>query len=226
MREFDGAERGLVSGKGLLELCDRVTGRRLWRVTHDAEVSHVHRYFNVPAFSANGRWLAVIRGEQKGWGSQAFELRDLGTGEVVQLEDAYGSPTWNTRRNEFYWMCGEQLWGLDCDTGERRVLLEWDGREDMLAPWSVDRTGRWLLGSNTLTLDDEARACMWRLDLERPGRAEKLYEAPELGCSFHLVRANPAHHLVRLLEAGQHRTVAVDMVRQARLLPGPLGEVG
>ena len=43
----------------LVKLQDKVTGRPMWRITHDPTVSHTHRYFNVPAFSPSGRWLAI-----------------------------------------------------------------------------------------------------------------------------------------------------------------------
>ena len=178
-----------------LALTDGVTGSKMWRVTHNPHVSHIHRYFNVPAFSPDGRWLAIIRGQGDGWRSEAFELHDLETHHVIELKDAYGSPTWNTVRNEFYWLRDRQLCAFDCDTRRQRVLYEWSDPGDMFVPWSVDRTGCWLLGSNTLVLDPKARACIRKLSLDRNDRPIDLYRAPEIGCSFFLVRANPAHDI-------------------------------
>ena len=195
MPESREAVGGSQVDAGPLELIDRVTDCRIWRVTHDPAVIHMHRYFNVPAFSPDGRWLAIVRSLHQGWRSEAFELHDLQNGSITELKDAYGCPVWNAARNEFYWLCDKQLWALNCDTGRRRVLYEWTEPQDIFAPWSVDQAGRWLIGSNTLDVEQEVNAHIQKLDLAQPGSPITLYEAPEAGCFFFLVRVNPAHDI-------------------------------
>lgn len=118
---------------------DALTGRRVVRWTPDSLLAQ-HLYFTSPSVTADDRWLAII-GQAVTGGPDLYAI-DRREKVMHRLTDnrhgvrkcycyPYGgprglakpTPCLDAGRNRVYAVIDDQLWRIDLDTGERRMLV-------------------------------------------------------------------------------------------------------